>query len=100
MRDLDEITELDIENLSMEQLTEGIPCQTIGDDCHSNHTLNASWLITHESSTGKCTRLICDPCMVDAQQWIARCVVRNGGNYHCIKCHVDFNYKTFVFREL
>lgn len=94
--------DLDFSTISMEDLSELLPCDVEESRCQSSHSEPATWLVTHQGAQAKCTVMLCEPCVVGLQNWIARCCVQNGLNgFACVLCGThNMNYKAFITRKM
>ncbi len=100
----DQITheEIDYETFSIEEFDESLPCDVPHRYCKSRHSQPATWISSHTGGESSCTVLMCEPCVVNLQQWIARCCVENGLNgFSCKLCGRSWmNYKEIITRHL
>ena len=94
--------DIDFETFSMEELDDEIGCEIEHHRCQSKHTEPATWLISHQRGKPQCTFLVCEPCVMNLQNWIARGCVENGvNNFGCSICGLNyFSYRLFITRKL
>jgi hypothetical protein len=101
---IEEITHegLDFETFSMEDLDKILPCDVKKKKCKSRHTEPATWLGSHVGGESTCTVLMCEPCIVNLQQWIAHCCVHHGlYGFGCRLCGaMNMKYTQIITRPL
>ena len=101
----DNIMEIGVSELTAEHAADEMPCEIAGrfwGKCKSNGTQKATWMISHEDAQPGCTFLVCEPCVIHLQTWIAECVVQGGANnFGCGICEKRyFHYREFITRQL
>ena len=93
---------IDFETLTIEELDDKLPCDIRKKKCKSKHAEPATWLGSHVGGESTCTVLMCEPCVMNLQQWIAHCCVHHGLNgFGCRICgRMNMNYKMIITRHL
>jgi hypothetical protein len=101
---IDELTHegLDFDTITMEDFDESVPCDVRKKRCKSHHNEPATWIGSHVGAQSGCTILLCEPCVVYIQGWIAHCCVHHGLNgFACAICGRSYmNYKEIITRKL
>jgi len=94
--------EIDFETFTIEELDDQTPCDVEESGCQSHHALPATWLGSHEDADPGCTVLMCEPCVMHLQEWIAHCVVHHGMyGFGCKLCgRGNMKYTKIITRKM
>lgn len=81
---IDLVVSTDTSTISMEELMKNVPCD-MGMMCQSRMEEKASYIFTHKNADPGCTRMMCEPCVLSFQEWLAKTIVQCGPR--SFKCH-------------